>query len=161
MKQFFGKYRGKVENNVDPEQRGRIQVSVPTVLQEGSLSWAMPCLPYGGKSVGFFAIPPVGTSIWVEFEGGDPDYPIWTGCFWATGDAPASPTVAEVKILKTEEGTIELKDVPGAGGIKIETKAGMKIEMTAAGIKIDNGQGATIELAGPKVSINGSALEVI
>nr|HMP43165.1 phage baseplate assembly protein V [Roseiflexaceae bacterium] len=89
MSQFFGKYRGKVEQNVDPLQIGRVQVRVPAVLGEGRMSWAMPCVPYAGPGVGMFAIPPVGASVWVEFEGGDPDYPIWSGCFWERGDAPA------------------------------------------------------------------------
>ena len=56
---FFGKYRGKVVNNLDPMQLGRVQVSVPAILGEGRMSWAMPCTPYAGSGVGFFAIPPV------------------------------------------------------------------------------------------------------
>ena len=60
MKQWFGKYRGKVEQNIDLEMRGRIQVSVPTVLGDGKLSWAMPCAPYAGPGVGIFAVPPTG-----------------------------------------------------------------------------------------------------
>ena len=82
MSEFYGKYRGKVENNVDPLQQGRVQVTVPAVLGDGRLSWAMPCAPYAGSQVGFFAVPPVGANVWVEFEAGDPDYPIWSGCFW-------------------------------------------------------------------------------
>ena len=93
MKRYFGKYRGKVEYNLDPQQLGRVQVSCPAVLGEGSLSWAMPCAPYGGAGVGFFAIPPTGANVWVEFEGGDPDYPIYSGCFWGLGEVPASPAV--------------------------------------------------------------------
>ena len=73
---------------------GRVQVSVPAVLGDGRLSWAMPCVPYAGSQVGFFAIPPVGANVWVEFEGGDPDYPIWSGCFWGTGEVPATPAMA-------------------------------------------------------------------
>lgn len=65
---FFGKYRGKVENNIDPMQLGRVQVKVPAVLGDGTMSWAMPCVPYAGSGVGFFAIPPNGANIWVEFE---------------------------------------------------------------------------------------------
>jgi uncharacterized protein involved in type VI secretion and phage assembly len=161
MTQFFGKYRGKVANNVDPMQQGRIQVSVPAVLGSGSLSWAMPCVPYAGSQVGFFAIPPTGANVWVEFEGGDPDFPIWSGCFWGSGEVPASPAVAEMKVFKTDGATITLNDLPGAGGIKIETTTGMKIEITAAGIEIDNGQGASLKLSGPQVSVNGGALEVV
>lgn len=161
MTQFFGKYRGKVKNNVDPMQQGRIQVSVPAVLGEGSLSWAMPCVPYAGSQVGFFAIPPVDANVWVEFEGGDPDAPIWSGCFWGSGEVPAQPAVAEMKVLKTDGATITLNDLPGAGGIKIETTTGMKIEITAMGIEITNGQGASLKMSGPQVSVNSGALEVM
>ncbi len=162
MTEFFGKYRGKVENNVDSmQQLGRIQVSVPAILGEGRKSWAMPCVPYAGSGVGFFAIPPVGANVWVEFEGGNPDYPIWSGCFWGKGEVPAQPAVAEMKVLKTDVGTITLNDLPGAGGITIETTAGMKIVISALGIEIDNGKGGKITLMGPQVSVNDGALEVV
>jgi uncharacterized protein involved in type VI secretion and phage assembly len=160
MKQFIGKFRGTVANNVDPQRRGRIQVRVPPVLGESTLSWAMPCVPYAGPGVGFFAIPPVGANVWVEFEDGDPDYPVWAGCFWDEGDAPADPAVAEMKVFKTDVGTITLNDTPGAGGITIETTAGAKIVMNSTGIEINDGQGGSIKLAGPQVSINNGALEV-
>ncbi len=158
---FFGKYRGKVENNIDPFQQGRVQVSCPAVLGDGSLSWAMPCAPFAGNGVGFFAIPPTGANVWVEFEGGDPDYPIWAGGFWGPGEAPASPALAEMKVFKTSTATITLNDLPGAGGITIETTTGMKISLTALGLEITNGQGASIKLSGPQVSVNDGALEVI
>ena len=137
-----------------------MQVSVPAVLGEGQLSWAMPCSPYAGSSVGLFTVPPNGANVWVEFEGGDPDYPILAGCFWGSGEAPASPVKDELKVLKTDSATITIDDTPGAGGIKIETTAGMKIEISSSGIEINNGQGASIKLQGPKVAINDSALEV-
>jgi uncharacterized protein involved in type VI secretion and phage assembly len=160
MSSFFGKYRGTVENNLDPMQQGRIQVRVPAVLGDGRLSWAMPCTPYAGPGVGFFAVPPVGANVWVEFEGGDPDYPIWSGCFWGTGEAPALPAIAEMKVLKTSTATITLNDIPGAGGITIETATGMKIVFNVTGIEITNGQGGGIKLTGPQVSVNNGALEV-
>ncbi len=159
MEKFWGKYRGKVENNVDPNQLGRVQVSVPTVRGDSTLSWAMPCVPYAGPGVGFFAIPPTGTNVWVEFEGGDQDYPVWVGCFWDEGDVPADPAVAEKKVLKTDVGTITLDDTPGAGGITLETSDGSKIVMNSTGIEINGGQG-TIKINGSQVSINDGALEV-
>lgn len=76
MTKYYGKYRGKVENTIDPLMLGRIQVSAPAVLGDGTLSWAMPCTPYAGPGVGFFAIPPVGANVWVEFEA-----VIWTTPF--------------------------------------------------------------------------------
>ncbi|ALF52891.1 baseplate assembly protein [Nostoc piscinale CENA21] len=159
MRQFFGKYRGRVENNIDPLQLGRLQVSVPAVLGEGRNSWAMPCVPYAGVGVGFFVIPPNGANLWVEFEGGNPDYPIWAGCFWGTGEVPALPAAAEVKVLKTDVGSITLNDLPGVGGISIETNAGMKIAISATGIEISNSL-SKIQLTGPQVSVNDGALEV-
>ena len=160
MPQYFGKYRGTVANNIDPQQMGRVQVSVPSVLGGGQLSWAMPCVPYAGPGVGFFAIPPNGANIWVEFEGGDPDYPIWSGCFWGVGEVPAMPAVAEMKMLKTDTCTVTLSDLPGVGGVTIETATGMKIVLGATGLEIDNGQGGSIKMQGPQVSVNNGALEV-
>lgn len=161
MTSYFGKYRGKVENNVDPHQRGRLQVSVPAVTGEGKLNWALPCTPYGGDGVGLWAIPPVGASVWVEYEGGDSGRPIWTGCFWEDGQAPASPAVPEVVMLKTATCMLTLNDAPGAGGITIETSAGMKISLNAQGVEITDGAGGTISLQGPRVTINDGALEVL
>lgn len=160
MKQFFGKYRGKVEDNFDPTFLGRIQISVPAVLGDGRMSWAMPCVPYAGNGVGFFAIPPNGANIWVEFEGGDSEKPIWSGCFWGIGEVPALPALAEIKVLKTDAGTITMNDLPGIGGITIETTAGMKVVINALGIEINNGQGGSIKLMGPLVSVNSGRLEV-
>jgi uncharacterized protein involved in type VI secretion and phage assembly len=160
MSQFFGKYRGKVENNIDPLQLGRVQVSVPAVLGEGRMSWAMPCVPLAGNGVGLFLVPPTGANVWVEFEGGNPDYPIWSGCFWGPGEVPASPAVAEMKVWKTATATITVNDLPGLGGVTIETTTGAKIAITATGIEITNGQGATIKLTGPQITLNDGALEV-
>lgn len=161
MPQFYGKYRGTVANNLDPQQMGRLQVSVPAVLGQGSLSWAMPCVPFAGPGVGFFTLPPNGANVWVEFEGGDPDYPIWSGCFWGLGEAPATPAIEQMKVLKTDLATITINDLPGIGGVKIETATGAKIEITATGIEINNGMGGSIQLTGPQVSINNGALEII
>ncbi|MCC7564811.1 MAG: hypothetical protein KO206_00825 [Methanomicrobiaceae archaeon] len=161
MTEYFGKYRGKVESNLDPHLQGRLQVSVPGVLGEGRLSWAMPCVPYAGPGVGIFAIPPVGANIWVEFEDGDPDYPIWSGCFWGLGEAPAMPAVPDMKVIKTEQVTVAINDLPGIGSITIETATGMKIEIGVAGIEITNGMGASLKLTGPQVSVNDGALEVL
>jgi hypothetical protein len=165
MTQFFGKYRGKVENNVDPMQMGRLQVSAPAVLGDGRMSWAMPCVPYAGAGVGFFAIPPVGANVWVEFEGGKPDYPIWSGCFWGTGEAPAKPAIAQTKVLKTDGIKLTLSDVPGAGGFTLEVgppavPTPLKLVCDAGGIELKNGA-ASIKMTPASVNVNNGALEVI
>jgi uncharacterized protein involved in type VI secretion and phage assembly len=161
MNQYFGKYRGKVENNIDPQMQGRVMVSVPAVTGEGTLNWAMPSAPFAGNGVGFWAIPPNGANVWVEYEGGNPDFPIWSGCFWGLGEAPATPAVPQVVVLKTETCTLTLSDLPGIGGVTIETKTGMKIMMSATGLEITNGMGGTIKMDGPKVTVNNGALEVM
>lgn len=165
MPQFFGKFRGKVENNVDPMQLGRIQVSVPAVLGDGTLSWAMPCVPYAGSGVGFFAIPPTGANVWVEFEGGDPDYPIWSGCFWGVGEVPALPALAQMKVIKTDGITLTLSDLPGIGGFTVEVNppvvaTPLKLVFDASGIELSNGA-ASVKLTPVSVSVNNGALEVI
>lgn len=165
MSQFFGKYRGKVENNMDPQQQGRVQVSVPAVLGGGTLSWAMPCTLYAGPGVGFFAIPPVGANVWVEFEGGDPDYPIWSGCFWGVGEAPAQPALAFTKMLKSDGITLKLDDTPGVGGFTLEVTppvvaVPIRLVCDVNGIELSHGA-ASVKLTPASVSINDGALEVI
>ncbi len=89
MNKFHGKYRGTVVNNVDPEQRGRIQALVPDVSGLIPSSWAMPCVPFAGKQSGVYVVPQIGAGVWIEFEQGDPDYPIWVGGFWGVGRGTA------------------------------------------------------------------------
>jgi hypothetical protein len=99
---FFGKYRGLVATPLpDPTLRGRVQVTVPAVLGE-QIVWAMPCVPFAGKNVGMHMLPPVGAGVWVEFEAGDPSYPIWAGCYWAQGDIAPSTRWPNVKFIRTD-----------------------------------------------------------
>jgi Type VI secretion system/phage-baseplate injector OB domain len=118
---FVGKYRGKVIENVDPLFQGRIIADVPSV--SGSLlNWALPCTPYAGLDVGFYAIPPIGANVWVEFEGGDPNYPVWVGCFWGPEDIlhVPEPPPPETKVFKTEFITMILNDLPEVGGFTLK-----------------------------------------
>jgi uncharacterized protein involved in type VI secretion and phage assembly len=162
---FFGKYRGTVTNIEDPLMTGRIQANVPDVLGDQPSGWAMPCAPFGGSQTGFFALPTVGAGVWIEFEHGDPDYPIWSGCFWGSvAEMPAvliAPPYKKVMIVTEGGNKITLDDTPGIGGIKLETSTGQKIVMDAMGIQIDNGLGASIKMTGPQISINDGALAVI
>jgi hypothetical protein len=159
MRRFYGKYRGKVANNVDPLQTGRIQVAVPEVLGDGLPSWAMPCVPFAGPGVGFFALPPVQANVWVEFEGGDPDFPIWSGCFWGPGEIPAQPPAPGVVVLQAApQLKLELRQVPFS--FTLEVGAAMKLLYSPAGIEISNGA-TSIKLTAAGVDINNGALEVL
>ncbi|MFP4598060.1 MAG: phage baseplate assembly protein V [Persicimonas sp.] len=165
MKKFYGKYRGKVEDNVDPLQMGRLRVSVPAVLGDGNVGWAMPCVAYAGPGVGSFALPPVGANVWVEFEAGDPDRPIWAGCFWAEGEAPAIPAVADTKIFKSEGVSVTIEEAPGGGSMVVEVgppvvATPQKLIFGPSGIVLEHGK-ASIKLTRTSVSVNDGALEVV
>lgn len=159
MTQFLGKYRGKVVENVDPLMLGRLSVLVPAV-SEFPLSWAMPCAPYAGRKVGFFALPPVAANVWVEFEAGDPNYPIWTGCFWGEGEAPAEEARPTTKVLKTETVTLEINDLLASVSLEVLTPEGpVKLGQGPDGITLTIGA-ASVALTPASVALINSALGV-
>jgi hypothetical protein len=164
---YYGKFRGVVVNNVDPEQRGRIMAIVPDVAGLIPGSWALPCVPFAGKQSGVYVVPQVGAGVWIEFEQGDPDFPIWTGGFW--GSAAEVPTLAmvgnpvspSVILASGLLSSISISDVPGpTGGIMIKAISGAMILVNEIGITISNGQGASIVMTGPTVNVNNGALVV-
>ena len=167
-KRYYGKYRGTVINNVDPMQIGRIQAMVPDVSSLIPTSWAMPCLPIAGKLMGTYMLPQVGSGVWIEFEQGDPDYPIWTGCYWglaaevptlALAGNPASPSIV---LQTTGQNTVVVSDLPGPmGGIMLKTLTGAMLVVNDTGIYIQNGKGASLVMTGPTVTINNGALVII
>ena len=168
MAQYLGKYRGTVFNNVDPMQQGRIQAIVPDVGNVLPGTWALPCVPMAGPQAGEFAVPPIGASVWIEFEHGDRDYPIWTGCFWGTAAevptlALATPPPLQTIVLQTVgQNTLMISDLPGpTGGLLLKSATGALIAINDVGITISNGQGASIVLTGPTVTVNAGALTVI
>ena len=114
VERFYGKYRGVVTDNTDPLNQGRIQAMIPEVLGEIPTGWAVPCSPYTGRQVGFFAIPPVGAGVWIEFEAGDISRPIWVGGWWGQAEVPMKPasgqTTPETKILRSDRGLIVALD---------------------------------------------------
>lgn len=161
---FYGKYRGIVSNNKDPLMVGRICAMVPDALGDQESTWALPCMPFGGNGMGFFAIPAEGAGVWIEFEQGDSDYPIWSGCWWdSSSEVPTdllSPPYQKTMIVTEGGQCLTLDDTPGIEGIKLESFGGQKIVVTATGIEINNGKGAVIKLSGNQVIVNNGALEV-
>jgi uncharacterized protein involved in type VI secretion and phage assembly len=165
---YYGKYRGMVVNNVDPMQIGRVMVTVPDASGIFPTSWAMPCAPVAGINSGIFTVPQIGSGVWIEFEHGDPDYPIWVGGFWGSAaEIPVlahtvPPAVDGITIQTTLKNGIVISDVPGpTGGIMIQTTTGAMISVSDVGIVISNGKGAIINMVGPSVDINAGALTVI
>jgi len=169
-KRFFGKYRGIVETNTDPEFKGRIQAMVPDVLGLVPTTWALPCLANAGVKSGVHVIPAIGTNVWIEFEHGDPNKPIWTGCFWgSTTEAPIAPPPQtnpllppDVVVQTVAQNTIvvsgSLAGISITCGPPLPTSPGIMI--TQAGITISDGKGGMIAIAEGVVTINLGALVI-
>lgn len=171
---YFGKYKGSVFNNQDPLGLARVQVTVADVMGFNVSNWAMPCLPVAGLQSGFYLVPPLRASVWVEFEQGDPDHPIWTGCFWrgkeevpSAAQVPVPPPVPPMPpmqniVLQTAVGHIfAINDQIASlsGGIMLKTPGGAMIQVSDKEITITNGI-AKITLIGNAVRINDTALVV-
>ena len=164
---YYGKYRGTVINNVDPMRLGRIQVQVPDVHGVVPSTWAMPCVPSSGIQNGMIWLPMIGAGVWVEFEQGNPDYPIWVGGWWGSAaEVPAltqiaPPGVSALVIQTALQNGVLVSDVPGpTGGIMLKSPLGASIIVNDTGIYIQNGKGASITLIGPTVTVNTGALVV-
>jgi hypothetical protein len=148
---FYGKYRGIVANNLDPLQQGRLQATVPAVLGANLSSWALPSAPYAGNNAGFFTVPQVGSGVWIEFEGGDPSHPIWSGAWWAGGEVPqdekGSAAQVTTKILRTDFGlivalddlaqTITLSDSVGVNLMTIKVTEGTILVQSAVRVVLE------------------------
>ena len=169
---YFGLYRATVINNIDPMQSGRIQVIVPDAGGLTPSTWAMPCVPVAGIQSGMYAVPPIGSGVWVQFEGGDPDYPVWVGGWWGSAAEvpalalvpPPIPPGQTIVVQTTGQNTLLLSDsapTPVTGGIVLKSTTGAMIVINDTGIYISNGKGAMITLIGPTVTINNGALVVI
>lgn len=165
MTTYYGKYRGTVLDNLDPTQTGRLQVSVAALGLAGG--WALPCFAFAGDQAGAWMLPNPGTGVWVEFEQGDLDYPIWSGCWYGSAaEVPPlvreAPTATPPIVLQTGGQTsLMLSDAPGpTGGILLQSPTGGRISIAEDGITLSNGKGATITLVGSTVTLNEGALEV-
>jgi uncharacterized protein involved in type VI secretion and phage assembly len=165
---FYGKYRGLVLNNIDPMQMNRLLVQVPDVAGLIPTTWAMPCVPVAGIQNGMVALPMIGSGVWMEFEHGDPDFPIWTGCFWGSAAevpvlARATPPGLSAITLQTPlQNGLTVSDLPGpTGGIMLKSATGATLIVNDTGIYIQNGKGASIVMTGPTVIVNAGALTIV
>jgi hypothetical protein len=155
---YFGKHRGFVTDNADPQNQGRLRVSVPSIFGPDVVTgWALPCAAHGGADdQGLFFVPEVGAGVWVEFEAGDLEYPIWVGTFWAKPGGkseipkPNNPDGTKQdeaqnpptrKIIKTLKGhTIQLEDKDGEEMLLVvEAKNNHVVRMDKDGVKLTEG----------------------
>jgi uncharacterized protein involved in type VI secretion and phage assembly len=129
---YYGKYRGFVASNNDPDQLGRLRLRIPSVLGTEVTDWALPCLPFGGTTgLGWFMIPEQDAQVWVEFEEGELRRPIWVGTFWQKrGDTPtaAKKTPPTTRLLQTPAGHIlQLDDEHSKEQIRLHHAGGAEL----------------------------------
>ena len=152
---FFGKYRGVVVD-VDASTM-RVKASVPSVLGGVTSGWAAPCVPYAGPQVGFLMLPDVGSGVWVEFEGGDVSFPIWTGCYWNSGDIP-SAAASTLKTIVTTSGSLAFDN--NANSVTLQDASQHTIVIDSSGVTSAAGSGS-VAVGTSGVSVNNGALEVM
>jgi hypothetical protein len=160
-RRYFGKYRGAVTDNSDPDNLGRLRAKVPRVLGDEETGWALPAFAYGGASEqGLSLVPDVGAGVWIEFEGGDLSYPIWTGTWFTTGDIPESAQPGK-KVLKTKSGHKLVLD-DDAGTLEITDSNSNTITMDSNTIKIAAGSAVKIVIEAPQIElVEGAAHPVV
>jgi len=159
MKRFWGKFRGVVKANIDPQLRGRLLVDVSGV-PPGLSTWARPCLPYAGPQLGAYIVPPIGANVWVEFEQGHPDYPVWSGFWW--GSQGETPITAQMLMKAVPQMQIESLAkhsflVSDTGMPALLPKGGILLKSGACYIAISPEK---IEIVAPTITFNKGMLEV-
>jgi len=163
---YFGLYRGTVQNNTDPMGLGRIIALVPDVTGLIPTAWALPCVPVAGPGSGMFVVPDIGASVWIQYEGGSPDRPVWVGGFWSVAaEVPAlvAGATAPPPIVVQGQGQAALvisNDPSPDAGLLLTSASGATVRVNDTGIFLDNGKGASVTLVGPTVTINQGGLEI-
>src|SRR6185295_4210888 len=111
-----------------------------------------------------------GTGVWIEFEHGDPNHPIWVGCRWgAPTDVPlmaqlgnpADPNIIIQSLLQNMLMVSDMPPTPLTGGIILKSSLGAMIVVNDSGIYISNGKGAMITLIGTAIDFNVGALTIL
>ena len=156
----YGKFRGFVTDNKDPEKRGRLKLSVPSVLADQDTDWALPCLPYGGADQqGMFMVPEVEAQVWVEFEEGDIHRPIWVGTFWQQeSDVPGDASKEEptTRLFQTKSGHIlQFDDEEGEEQIRLFHRADAEMLIDK------NGTISLTDTSGGKLTMDAENNEII
>jgi uncharacterized protein involved in type VI secretion and phage assembly len=154
---FFGKYRGVV-TEVEAETM-RIKALVPAVLADQPSGWCRACAPFAGPGQGFAFLPEEGAGVWIEFEGGDVSYPIWSGGFWRDDQSPTGVGAA-VRVIATRSGhRIVLDDSDDGPSITITDANDNVLVLEADGMTLQRGDN-TVVVTDASVTINDGALEV-
>lgn len=154
---LFGKYAGKVSDVDDPLKMGRIKVRIPSLFEDNESLWCRPAVPFAGPSHGLYLIPEVDDGVWVEFEAGDPNRPIWAGCWWSQNELP-EPNTSRARVLATSSGLKLVLD-EDAKKIQLLHSGGGELTMTDSEIVIKLGQ-SSIKITSSEINLNNGMVKV-
>ncbi|HTN49235.1 MAG TPA: phage baseplate assembly protein V [Burkholderiaceae bacterium] len=154
---FYGKYRGIVTDVDDPENLCRIRARVDSVLDGEETGWAMPAAPFAGDGHGFVMLPAVGSGVWIEFEAGNLDLPIWSGGWWASGQRP-DPQGPKLRVIVSEAGNQFIFD-DDANEVKIVHSGGPEITISDSEIVMKVG-GCELKIGMSDISLNNGLIKV-
>jgi len=121
---YYSSYRAFVYDNKDPENLNRLQLLVPHLNPSlPDKTWAYQKNNFSGKGYGIHMLPKKGDLVWVEYEYGDLDYPVWSFGHFGESDKPEEFTDDNVYGFKTPRGSIVLfNDVKDQETISIRLK---------------------------------------
>ncbi|WP_375560261.1 phage baseplate assembly protein V [Bernardetia sp. OM2101] len=150
---FYGLYQGLVIENNDPEKRGRLKVKIPSVLGDQVFEkWIYGKSIFNGNNIGIFAIPSVGSGVWITFINGDSSMPIWEMGWFSDKEIPEEfkeryldgITLKNDRIfIQSKEASIELFEngdieIDGKGKITINAFSDIDLKSTSGRIGVKN-----------------------
>lgn len=139
MKKYVGFYKAIVSKTNDPEKRGRIKCIIPEVLGgDMESAWCDPCVPVAYDNGGDFCLPKKKETVWIAFEKGDPNYPVYLGGWWKRNETP-------------------LEDYSDKENTRVISYSNCVIKLKDNTINISVGGGETdLQIQNNKITINGS-----
>ena len=155
---YYGKYGGVVIDNDDPSQLARLKVRVPALMQDAEIGWARPALPFAGPGHGHVMVPEVDAMVWVEFEAGNLDQPIWSGCFYAENQSAPEPTAPGARVVVTPKGHQVVLDDDG-DKLLVAHAGGATLEMTATEITLSIGASKMV-MSNTAITFNDGVLKI-
>lgn len=155
---YFGKYGGVVLDNDDPLQLARLKVRVPALMQDAEIGWARPALPFAGPGHGHVMVPEADAMVWVEFEAGNLDQPIWSGCFYAENQSAPGPSAPGGHVIATPQGHRVVLDDDG-DKLVVTHSGGAMLEMTATEVTLQIGASKMV-LSNTAITFNDGVLKI-
>lgn len=133
---YYGTYRAFVVDNNDPEERGRLKLKIPTIHGDQVHDyWAFPKGQYAGNGYGFLMLPKIGDAVYVVFENGDSEHPLWEHGWWAKNEMMDIDSYPDDFVLHTHANhRVELNNK--GNNIRIKLSEGSVIEVNDFGISL-------------------------